>query len=91
MSYYTFYDNAHRPYYVQEPPLDPPDVNEPEEELEPSCICSRCGRGIYRLEHYFGDGGGETWCTDCFKAILKENFTIAEIAEMMGYEVMLCT
>lgn len=37
MSYYTFYDNACRPYYVQEPPLEPPDrcadePGEPEEE-----------------------------------------------------------
>lgn len=25
MNYYTFYDNACRLYYAQEPPLEPPD------------------------------------------------------------------
>lgn len=39
MGYYTFYDNACRPYYVQEPPLEPPDcwrkkAEKPEEEYD---------------------------------------------------------
>ncbi len=37
MSFYTFYDNACRAYYVPEPPLEPPDcwqddLGETEEE-----------------------------------------------------------
>lgn len=34
MGYYTFYDNACRPYYVQESPLEPPDCWGPEESEE---------------------------------------------------------
>lgn len=89
MSYY--YNTAGQRFELPERPLEPPDVNEPEEAPQPSRICSRCGQGIYRFEHYFGDGGGETWCTDCFRATLRENITIAEAAEMMGYDVAVCT
>ena len=89
MSYY--YNMAGQRFELAEQPLEPPDVNWMENEPKPSHMCSKCGQGIYRFERCVGDGGGETWCADCFQAILKENFTIFEIAEMMGYEVMLCT
>lgn len=37
MGYYTFHDNACRPYYAQDPPLEPPDcwwLEEPEREYD---------------------------------------------------------
>lgn len=85
MSYYTFYDNACRPYYIQEPSVEPPDVNEPEEDQRPSCICSKCGQVIWPGEHAF-DG----LCSDCFQEILSKEWPLWEIAEQLGYDVTLC-
>lgn len=83
MSYYALRDNAGRPYYVREPPLEPPDVNEPEEE--PACECRRCKQDVWPGEYTF-DG----LCPDCFRELLSSEWTLREIAEQLGYDVTLC-
>lgn len=80
MSWYQYHGE-----WIPERPLEPPDVNESEADPQPSHICSKCGQGIWPGEHAF-DG----LCPDCFQELLSSEWTLREIAEQLGYDVVLC-
>lgn len=75
----------HNGAWIPERPLEPLDVNESEPEDRPSCQCTRCGQGVWPGEYTF-DG----LCPDCFRETFFSEWTLSEIAEQLGYDVILC-
>lgn len=76
---------------LPERPLEPPGINEPEPDAEPSCQCSKCGQDVWPGEYTFGDGACNELCRECFEELLRDmmKHNISEMAELLGYDVNL--